>query len=150
MATPDPLDRHPAPHRSVGAGPVGFPPPNPAAFHPGASHSASDRDPHGWVAPLVATLSLVLLAPVALLLGSLVHGNRGSCVTRPCSQQLERSLSAIDAVALYGTALTVVALITAWALPRLHRWATLRLWCAIASVAPSVLVLFLVFWTPSR
>ncbi|MFJ8857506.1 hypothetical protein ACIRD8_03635 [Streptomyces sp. NPDC102451] len=148
MATPDPFNRQPAPGGS--AGPGGFPPQNPAAFRAGASPGPSDRDPHGWVAPLVATLSLVLLAPVAFLLGSLVHVNRGSCGTRGCSQELERSLSAIDAVAVFGTALTVVALITAWSLPRLRRWTTLRLWCAIASMAPSVAVLLLVFETPSR
>ncbi|WP_405391504.1 hypothetical protein OG596_28810 [Streptomyces sp. NBC_01102] len=147
MATPDPFGRQPAPPR-----PGGFPPPVPPAAHPGApqGQGSRDRDPRGWVAPLVATLTLVFLAPVAFLLGSLVHVNRGSCGTLPCSGKLERNLSAIDILAVYGTALTVVALITAWALPRVRRWTTPRLWCSIASVAPSVVVLLLVFETPSR
>jgi hypothetical protein len=107
-----------------------------------------DRDPLAWVAPLVASVVLLFLGPVALFLGGLSIMATDSCGS-DCSSALTTQLSVIYGTIGIGGILTVAAYVVAWALPWKRRWTVVRACVAAASLLPPLLVLFLVFTLPA-
>ena len=107
------------------------------------------RDPRARVAPLAATLLLVLLAPAALLLGGLSVMATDSCGPDNCSSALVTSLDLIHAALSFGGLLTVAAWVTAWTLPPTRRWSAARAWTAALSLLPSLFVVYLVCTLPA-
>jgi hypothetical protein len=114
---------------------------------PPADRHRDETDPHAWTAPLTATLLLVPLAPSALVLGELSPMATDSCGPEDCAV-LIRSLDTITTTLSFGVPLTLVALITAWTLPRTRRWTAWRAWAAVGALLPSLTVLFLVLTLP--
>ncbi len=106
-------------------------------------------DPWGWVAPAVATALLVPLGPLALLLGGLSDMATDSCGPDDCSASLETALAWIHGMLEIGGPLSGAALLTAWLLPRRHRWSAARVWAALTALVPPLAVLFLVFTLPA-
>ncbi|MFJ4692896.1 hypothetical protein [Streptomyces sp. NPDC088766] len=129
MTTP-----HPAPY----PGPHAMPVPVPA-----------DQDRHAWVAPLVATVLLIFLAPAALFLGGLSAMATDSCGPDDCSAALNTSLTLIYGILELGGPVTLAAFVAAWALPWKRRWSAVRACLAAASLLPPLTVLFLVFTLPA-
>ncbi|MFF7645515.1 hypothetical protein [Streptomyces canus] len=104
-----------------------------------------DQDRHAWVAPLVATVLLVILGPLALLFGGLSAMATDSCGPDDCPRALMASLTAIYAILEFGGLVTLPAVVASWALPWQRRWSTLRAWMALLAVLPPATVLALVF-----
>ncbi|MEU1041699.1 hypothetical protein ACFYP4_26900 [Streptomyces sp. NPDC005551] len=121
----------------------------PATARP-ANPSAAD-EPHrrAWIAPLTASLLLLLLGPAALFLGGLSAMATDSCGPDHCSPALMDSLSWIYGILSYGGPVTTVFLVLAWALPWKRRWAGTRAWAACAALLPPVTVIFLVLALPA-
>lgn len=107
------------------------------------------RDPMAWIAPTVATVLLVLLAPTAVIFGGFSAMATGGCGSDGCSQALKTSLSLIYGTLFFGGILTHAAWVTAWALPWTRRWSVTRIWLAALSLVPPLLVLLLVFTLPA-
>ncbi|WP_069773846.1 hypothetical protein [Streptomyces sp. LUP30] len=115
----------------------------------GPLHDHRDqRDPRARVAPLVATVLLVLLVPFAVGLGCLSAMATDSCGPDSCSSALMTSLTLIYGLLAYGGFFTFLAYVALWALPRTRRWAAPRAWLAAAAVTPPAAVLFLVLTLP--
>ncbi|WP_109000353.1 hypothetical protein [Streptomyces rishiriensis] len=106
------------------------------------------RDPRAWVAPLVATVLLVLLVPFVVALGGLSAMATDSCGPDSCSPALMTSLTLIYGLLVYGGFFTFLAYVALWALPRTRRFAAPRAWLAAAAVTPPAAVLFLVLTLP--
>ncbi|MDQ0761718.1 hypothetical protein [Streptomyces canus] len=109
---------------------------------------ATDQDRHAWVAPLIATILLVLLGPPALLFGGLSAMAGDSCGPDGCPSALTTSVTAIYATLGFGILVTLPALVASWALPWHRRWSALRAWLAALAVLPPLTVLVLVFTLP--
>ena len=107
-----------------------------------------DRDRFAWIAPTIATVLLLVLAPPALLFGGLSVMATDSCGPDNCSQELETSLLMIWGTLHFGGFVTHAAVITSWALPWKRRYSTPRAWMAMLSLLPPLLVLLLVFNLP--
>ena len=107
-----------------------------------------DYDHRTSTAPLVATVLLTVFGPAALFLGGLSVMATDSCGTN-CPTALTTWMYLIYGTIVFGGVLSLAALVTAWSLPRKVRYWNLRRWAAIATVAPSVLVIALVCTIPS-
>ncbi|WP_053851150.1 hypothetical protein [Streptomyces sp. NRRL B-24085] len=109
-----------------------------------------DQDRHAWVAPLVATVLLVVLGPLALLFGGLSAMATDSCGPDDCPRALTASLTVIYAILEFGALVTLPAFVASWALPWQRRWSALRAWLALLAVLPpaTVLALVLTLLTP--
>ncbi|WP_107091550.1 hypothetical protein [Streptomyces sp. MMG1533] len=125
-----------------------YSPPSPPYYVPYAIPGPDDHDPRPMSAPLVATLLLAVIGPAALFLGGLSVMATDSCGSR-CPTALTTWLYLIYGTILFGGVLSLAALVTAWSLPRKVRYAKLRCWASTVAVAPSVLVIVLVFTIPS-
>ncbi|MFI2765067.1 hypothetical protein ACH5A3_40595 [Streptomyces echinatus] len=66
-----------------------------------------------------------------------------------CSASLETALAWIHGMLEIGGPLSGAALLTAWLLPRRHRWSAARVWAALTALIPPLAVLFLVFTLPA-
>ncbi|MGW0417941.1 hypothetical protein [Streptomyces sp. NPDC003015] len=109
---------------------------------------ATDQDRRAWVAPLVATILLVLLGPPALLFGGLSAMATDSCGPDDCPSALMTYLTVIYAILGFGILVTLPAFVASWALPWHRRWSALRAWLAAVAVLPPLAVLLLVFTLP--
>ncbi|MCX4859316.1 hypothetical protein [Streptomyces canus] len=109
---------------------------------------ATDQDRRAWVAPLVATILLVLLGPAALFLGGLSAMATDSCGPDDCPSALMTSLTLIYGILESGILVTLPAFVASWALPRHRRWSALRAGLAAVAVLPPLTVLLLVFTLP--
>ncbi|CAM5550232.1 hypothetical protein [Streptomyces canus] len=109
---------------------------------------ATDQDRRAWVAPLVATILLVLLGPAALFLGGLSAMATDSCGPDDCPSALMTSLTVIYGILEFGILVTLPAYVASWALPWHGRWSVLRAWLAAVAVLPPLTVLVLVFTLP--
>ncbi|MFI5686694.1 hypothetical protein [Streptomyces sp. NPDC051636] len=115
----------------------------------GGPPCSAERDRRAWVAPLIATVLLGLLGPLAAILGGLSAMATDSCGPDDCSPALTTSLSWIYTILFFGGWVSFAALVTAWVLPWNRRWRALRLWSAVAMPVPPLAVLFLVFTLPA-
>jgi hypothetical protein len=100
------------------------------------------------VAPLIATLLLLVLGPAALFFGGFSAMATDACGPDDCPPRLFTQLEWIYRILEYGVLFTLPALVTAWALPWTRRWAGVRVCAALASLLPPVAVLLLVFTLP--
>ncbi|MBM4830148.1 hypothetical protein ACWDMR_13675 [Streptomyces althioticus] len=107
-----------------------------------------ERDPRAYVAPAVATVLGVMLAPLALLFGALSVMATDSCGPDDCSTALTTALDVVHGTLFLGGLLGVAACVAAWLLPRTRRWAVPRVWLAGLSLLPWLTVITLVFNLP--
>lgn len=119
------------------------------AAQPPASPDPAGRDPRAWIPPLVATVLLVFLGPVALFFGGLSAMATDACGPDDCSSALTTHLNLIYGTLDYGILPTLAALATAWALPWKLRWLPVRVLAAVATLLPALFVLLLVFTLPA-
>ncbi|MEU2440639.1 hypothetical protein ACFY9A_02805 [Streptomyces rubradiris] len=112
-------------------------------------YAKDQRDPHGSVAPAVATALLFLLGPLALALGGLSAMATDACGPDNCPAALETSLSLIHDMLTAGWLFSPAALLIAWLLPRKRRWSAARTGAALAALVPPVSVLYLVLTLPA-
>ncbi|WP_439812058.1 hypothetical protein [Streptomyces sp. P9-2] len=110
--------------------------------------NTNERDPHAYVAPAVATVLGVMLAPLALLFGGLSVMATDSCGPDDCSTALTTALHVVYGTLFLGGLLGVAACAAAWLLPHTRRWAVPRLWLAGLSLLPWLTVIALVFNLP--
>ncbi|WP_431991514.1 hypothetical protein [Streptomyces albogriseolus] len=113
-----------------------------------SSPPRTGRDPRAYVAPAIATVLGVMLAPLALLFGALSVMATDSCGPDDCSQALTTALDVIHGTLFLGGLLGVAACAAAWLLPRTRRWAVPRVWLAGLSLLPWLTVIALVFNLP--
>jgi hypothetical protein len=114
-----------------------------------ATEQAPDRDRRAWVAPLIATILLVVLGPLAILFGGLSGMATDACGPDNCPPALMTSLDVIYGILDYGLLVTLPAYAASWALPWQLRWLPLRAGLAFVSVLPALTILVLVFTLPS-
>ncbi|MFD8266356.1 hypothetical protein ACFXC0_18720 [Streptomyces althioticus] len=107
-----------------------------------------ERDPRAYVAPAVATVLGVMLAPLALLFGALSVMATDSCGPDDCSAALTTALDVVHGTLFLGGLLGVAACVAAWLLPRTRRWSVPRVWLAGLSLLPWLTVITLVFNLP--
>ncbi|MGA5548588.1 hypothetical protein [Streptomyces pseudogriseolus] len=110
----------------------------------GSGRDGSERDPHARLAPAVATVLGLLLAPPALFFWGLSDMATDSCGPDDCSPELMSALDVVDGALLLGGPLGAAACVAAWLLPRTRRWAVPRLWLAGLSLLPWPVVIALV------
>ncbi len=120
----------------------------PPARRDGSERPGSERDPHARVAPAVATVLGLLLAPPALFFWGLSDMATDSCGPDDCSPELTSALDVVDGALLLGGPLGLAAWVAAWLLPRTRRWAVPRLWLAGLSLLPWPVVITLVAGLP--
>ncbi|NBE51341.1 hypothetical protein GUY60_07870 [Streptomyces sp. YC537] len=108
-----------------------------------------DRDTGAWALPLITTLVLLLLAPVALGLAGLSVMATDSCGPDNCSAALMGTLDAIFVTVTVGGVLSLVSLVVCWALPWRLGQRVRRRWAAAVAVAPHLLVVLMVFALPA-
>ncbi|MEU9017132.1 hypothetical protein [Actinomadura sp. NPDC048394] len=120
---------------------------SPAAL--GSAATGRDRDPQAWVAPLLATVLVLLLGPAALILGGLSAMATDACGPDDCPPALMRHLDLIYGILEFGWPVVLAAIATAWLLPWRRRWSAARACSALASLMPPLLVLVLVFTLPA-
>ncbi|MFF0023440.1 hypothetical protein ACWERY_33665 [Streptomyces sp. NPDC004082] len=108
-------------------------------------------EPHrrAWLAPVTASVLLLLLGPAALALGGLSFMATDSCGPDHCSPALMDSLAVIGWLLYFGGPFSTVFLVASWALPWKRRWAGTRAWAACGALLPPVTVLFLVLTLPA-
>jgi hypothetical protein len=109
----------------------------------------TERDPHAWVAPAVATALGAFLAPAAVLFGGMSVMATDSCGPDDCSQALTTALTLVFGTLFFGGLLAAGAWLTSWLLPWTRRWSVLRAWLAGLSLLPWLFVLLLVFNLPA-
>lgn len=100
------------------------------------------------MAPLLATVLALLLNPVALFLGGLSVMATDACGPDDCSPALMRHLDMIYGVLEFGWPVVLAAIAAAWLLPWRRRWSAARVWLAMVSLTPPLLVLALVLTLP--
>ncbi|MCD9144937.1 hypothetical protein [Streptomyces albireticuli] len=107
-----------------------------------------DRDEKAGSAPGWATLSALLLAPVALLFGGLAPMATDGCGPDNCSQALDTALAGVMGGLYAMLAGTPALLLTAWLLPRRVRFSTARRIVAWSALLPPLFVILMVFTLP--
>ncbi|MFG3101837.1 hypothetical protein ACGFZL_15160 [Streptomyces sp. NPDC048182] len=113
-----------------------------------APTAPADRDRHAWIAPTVATVLLLFLAPAALLFGGLSAMATDSCGPDDCPDALMTQLTVIYSTLTFGGIVTLGAWLASWVLPWTPRWSGWRSGLAALALLPPVLVLLLVFSLP--
>ncbi|MFC7305141.1 hypothetical protein ACFQVC_13030 [Streptomyces monticola] len=115
---------------------------------PSVSSDPEGRDGSAWWVPLMTTLGLLILAPVAYGFAGLSVMATDSCGPDDCSAQLTHTLDAIFVALPVGWLVSLGSLIACWALPWKPRNQTRRRWAATLAVAPQLLVILMVLTLP--
>ncbi|MFG3044021.1 hypothetical protein ACGFZR_03700 [Streptomyces sp. NPDC048241] len=107
------------------------------------------RDPRAAVVCTITTALLVVLGPAALMFGGLSAMATDSCGPDNCSAALDTSLAWVYGLLTYGSALSLVSLLTTWLLPWKRRWSAARVSAAVLTLLPPVGVVMLVCTLPA-